>query len=92
MAPNVRAASVDRNANLWIAMAVPYTYVYDEDGEKTRVVQFRAAGLIAPTSLFFAPSGHLLVAPGCYEFATDAQPAARPGRDQSRAVGTPRTD
>jgi hypothetical protein len=31
-------------------------------------VQFRAAGMLEPTSLFFAHSGRLLVTPGCYEF------------------------
>ncbi len=83
--PNVRAASIDRHGNVWIAMAVPYTYVYDADGDKTRVVQFRAAGVIAPTSLFFAPSGRLLVTPGCYEFVTDAAPPS-PRNDRSPAL------
>jgi hypothetical protein len=45
-------------------------YVYDPDGDKIRVVQFYGAGLLRPTSLFFAGPGRLLVAPGCYEFRT----------------------
>jgi hypothetical protein len=66
----VRAAAADSAGNLWISFAVPYTYVYDPDGEKIRVVQFYGAGLLRPASLFFAGLGRLLVAPGCYEFRT----------------------
>ncbi len=66
--PTVRTAAVDPDGNLWISFVVPYTYVYDADGDKRRVVQFRAAGLVAPTSLFFADDNRLLVTPGCYEF------------------------
>jgi hypothetical protein len=66
--PTVRTAAVDRDGNLWIALAVPYTYVYDNDGEKRRTVQFNAANILSPTSLFFAQNGRLLVTPGCYEF------------------------
>jgi hypothetical protein len=69
VAPMVRAAAVDAQGNLWIALVQPYTYIYDSDGNKTRVVQFRGAGVITPSSLFFTASGRLLVAPGCYEFA-----------------------
>jgi hypothetical protein len=64
----VRTAAVDPAGNLWIAFVTPYTYVYDSDGDKQRVVQFRGAGLIAPTSFSFAGGGRLLVTPGCYEF------------------------
>jgi hypothetical protein len=32
-------------------------------------VQFRGAGLITPSSLWFNENGHVLVTPGCYEFA-----------------------
>jgi len=53
---------------LWISMAVPYAYMYDQQGDKIRTVQFTGAGLITPTSLFFSRSGKLLVTPGCYEF------------------------
>ncbi|MGH9312567.1 MAG: hypothetical protein ACRD09_11675 [Vicinamibacterales bacterium] len=66
--PTVRTAAVDRDGNLWIALAVPYTYVYDSDGDKRRTVQFNATGIVSPTSLFFTPDGRLLVTPGCYEF------------------------
>jgi len=67
--PTVRTAAVDRAGRLWISFVVPYTYVYDGDGDKIRAVQFRAAGLMSPTSLFFGLHGRLLVTPGLYEFA-----------------------
>jgi hypothetical protein len=34
-------------------------------------VQFRAAGIVSPNSLFFDKNGRLLVTPGLYEFSTD---------------------
>lgn len=68
--PLVRAAAVDADGNLWVSMTLPYTYVYNSSGEKIRTVQFRGAGIIAPTSLFFTHTGTLLVTPGCYEFRT----------------------
>ena len=68
VAPSVTAAAVSSRGELWISFAVPYTYVYDKDGDKIRTVQFHGAGLINPTSLSFAPNGRLLVTPGCYEF------------------------
>jgi hypothetical protein len=66
--PIVRTASVDQAGRLWVAFTIPFTYVFDEDGEKIRTVQFRAAGIVAPTSLFFTSNGRLLITPGCYEF------------------------
>ena len=66
--PTVRAAAVDPDGYLWIALTVPYVYVYDPDGEKVRTLRLRAAGVIAPTSLSFAGRDRLLVTPGCYEF------------------------
>jgi hypothetical protein len=66
--PAIRSAAVSDRGELWISFSVPYTYVYDRDGDKIRTVQFQAAGLISPTSLSFAPNGRLLVTPGCYEF------------------------
>jgi hypothetical protein len=65
----VRTAAVDPGGRLWVSFVVPYTYVFDADGEKVRTVQFRAAGLIAPSSLSFPGGSRLLVTPGCYEFA-----------------------
>ncbi|HXI28762.1 MAG TPA: hypothetical protein VNG89_10070, partial [Vicinamibacterales bacterium] len=76
--PTIRTASVDRAGNLWIAFVIPYTYVFDGDGDKVRTVQFRAAGLIAPTSLFFGANNRVLVTPGLYEFAI-ANGSARSG-------------
>ena len=66
--PVVRAARVSPSGELWVSLGVPYTYVYDTDGDKIRTVQFSAAGIISPTSLFFTRGGRLLVTPGCYEF------------------------
>lgn len=68
VAPVIRAAEVDPTGNLWISLAVPFTYVYDASGDKTRTVQFIGAAVISPTSLSFGRDGRLLVTPGCYEF------------------------
>ena len=56
-------------AIFWISLVVPFTYIYDKTGEKRHTVQFRAAGIIAPSSFFFTADAHVLVAPGCYSFA-----------------------
>ena len=64
----VQAAGVDRSGRLWVSLSSSHTYVYDRRGEKIHTVQFRGAGVIAPSSLFFAANGRLLVTPGCYEF------------------------
>jgi hypothetical protein len=66
--PVIRTAAVDSRGRLWLSLMVPFTYVYDRDGDKSRIVQFSAAGIISPTSLSFAPNGRLLITPGCYEF------------------------
>ena len=66
--PIVRAAAADADGNLWVSLDVPYTYVYDRTGEKQRVVQFRAAGPMAPTNLSFTQTGRLLATPGCFLF------------------------
>src|SRR5687767_4446026 len=68
VAPIVRTAAVDESGRLWVSFVRPITYVYDGSGEKIRTVQFRAAGIIAPSSLAFSSDGRLLVTPGCYEF------------------------
>jgi hypothetical protein len=67
--PSIRTAAVDRSGSLWVSFMIPFTYVYDAAGEKVRTVQFRAAGVITPASLWFDANGHALVTPGCYEFA-----------------------
>ena len=56
------------DGNLWISLVAPFTYVYDATGEKRHTLQFRAAGIIAPTSFFFTGDGQVLVAPGCFAF------------------------
>jgi hypothetical protein len=78
--PTVRTAAVDREGNLWIAFTVPYTFVYDREGDKIRTVQFRATGVMTPNSLFFGPSGRVLVTPGLYEFDVAAGRAAQAGK------------
>ncbi len=67
--PTVRSAAVDPTGKVWVAFVVPYVSVYDGDGDKVRALQFRAAGVVAPNSMFFGKKGRLLVAPGLYEFA-----------------------
>jgi hypothetical protein len=74
--PIVRTAAADRAGGLWISFTLPFTYVYDAEGEKTRVVQFHGAGILAPTSLSFARDGQLLVTPGCYVFDPGGAPDA----------------
>jgi hypothetical protein len=66
--PHVRTAAVDDAGNLWVTFLTPFTYVFDAAGEKVRTVQFRAAGIIAPSGLFFTTRRTILVTPGCYEF------------------------
>ncbi|HYT68351.1 MAG TPA: hypothetical protein VEL51_18130 [Vicinamibacterales bacterium] len=66
--PAVRAAGVDREGRLWIALTRPFTYVYDSSGDKLRTVQFKGADILSPNSLFFTKDGRILVTPGCYEF------------------------
>ena len=68
--PTIRTAAVDADGRLWIAFTVPYTYVFDREGDKVRIVQFRGAGIITPSSLFFGKNNRLLVTPGLVEFPT----------------------
>ena len=66
--PTIRTAAVDPDGRLWIAFTVPFTYVFDREGDKVRTVQFRGAGIMTPSSLFFGRNGKLLVTPGLFEF------------------------
>ncbi len=68
VAPAIRTAAVDPSGTLWVSFVQPITYVYDAGGDKIRTVQFRGAGAIAPSSLWFTSRGTVLVTPGCYEF------------------------
>jgi hypothetical protein len=68
VAPIVKSAAVSPQGELWVALTLPFTYVYDRDGDKARTVQFDATGPFSPTSMSFTRSGRLLVTPGCYEF------------------------
>ena len=66
--PTVRTAALDPEGHLWVSLVTPQTYVYDAGGDKRRVVQFNAAGTMAPSNFHFTRDGRLLVAPGCYTF------------------------
>jgi hypothetical protein len=66
--PVIRAAAVSPRGELWLSLSVPFTYVYDKQGDKTRTVQFYGAGVVSPTSLSFSRAGTVLVTPGLYEF------------------------
>ena len=72
--PTIRTAAVDRAGNLWVSFVVPYTYVFDRDGDKIRALQFRAAGIVAPNSLFFGKDDRILLTPGLYAFERRGQP------------------
>ena len=67
--PSVYAAAADPSGNLWISLAVGTTFVYDGAGDKRRAVQFRAAGMMAPTGLSFTRNNRVLITPGCYAFS-----------------------
>jgi hypothetical protein len=64
----IRAAAVDSEGSLWVSLTTPLTYVYDASGDKRRTVQFKAAGIVSPRSMFFTRDHRLLVTPGCYAF------------------------
>lgn len=66
--PVVRSAAVDPHGNLWVAFEAGFTYVFDPDGDKIRVVRFRGAGAIVPTTMFFGRAGELLVTPGLHVY------------------------
>src|SRR5439155_22181639 len=66
--PTVRTAAVDRTGHLWVSFVVPYTYVFDSDGDKARTLQFLAAGIVAPNGLFFGKDDRILVTPGLFSF------------------------
>jgi hypothetical protein len=68
VSPTVRTARVDPMGRLWVSLIVPFTYVYDFDGDKIGAVQFRGAGIIAPTSLYFGSGWRVFATPGLYEF------------------------
>ena len=49
----------------WLAQS----HTVSQDGKITlATIQFRGAGVLSPTSLYFTSKGRLLVAPGGYEF------------------------
>jgi hypothetical protein len=70
--PAVRAAAADADGNLWVSLAAPYTYVYDDAGDKRRTIQFRSTGIVSARSLFFTHDRRVLITPGCYAFRVTA--------------------
>jgi hypothetical protein len=66
--PSVRTAAVDTSGRLWVSFVVPYTYVFDRDGDKVRTVQLRAGRIVSPTQFVFGARQRLLVTPGLLEF------------------------
>jgi hypothetical protein len=66
--PTVRTAALDGRGQLWVSFLTPFTYVFDVHGDKIRTVQFRATGIVAPSSLAFSAKGSVLITPGCFEF------------------------
>jgi hypothetical protein len=69
--PTIKAAAMDGDDRLWISFDAGFTYVFDREGDKVRTVKFRGAGEVSPTTMFFAPSGRLLVTPGLHEYRVD---------------------
>jgi hypothetical protein len=66
--PTIRTAAADGNGHLWISFVEPFTYEFDADGDKVRILRFRAAGIVSPNHLFFDTAGRVLVTPGLYMF------------------------
>jgi hypothetical protein len=66
--PSVRAAALDPAGHIWVSFAVPFTYVYDQDGDKIRTVQLLRDRIFVPTSLVFGMHGRLLATPGLVAF------------------------
>lgn len=84
--PAIRAAAADASGNLWISLDAPFTYVYDRRGDKVRVVQLRAAGVLAPTSMSFTADNRLVASPGCFLFDSRGESGTRkPGRGGNAA-------
>jgi len=77
--PNVQTAAAAPDGSLWIALAVPYVYVFDETGDRTRVVELYGTGRLRATSLAFSRAGRLIVTPGGYEFDVPAKNRAAAG-------------
>ncbi|HUF22766.1 MAG TPA: hypothetical protein VMN81_01470 [Vicinamibacterales bacterium] len=68
IAPSVQAAAVAPDGSLWIALSLPYVYVFDAAGDRTRVVVLQGAGVIRAETLAFSRKGRLIATPGGYEF------------------------
>jgi hypothetical protein len=66
--PTIQAAALDAGEHLWVSFAAGFTYEFDRDGDKIRVVRFQGAGAVSPTTMFFEGDGRLLVTPGLHEY------------------------
>ena len=69
--PTVRSAALDRMGRLWVSFDAGFTYVFDADGDKVRVVRLRGAGAVTPTTMFFGTRGQLMVTPGLHEYEVE---------------------
>jgi len=68
--PTIQSAALDSDERLWLSFSSGFTYVFDRDGDKIRVVRFQGIGAVSPTTMFFGPGGGLLVTPGLHEYDT----------------------
>jgi len=76
--PTIQAAALDSDEHLWMSFAGGFTYEFDRDGDKIRVVRFQGAGPVSPTTLFFGAAGRLLVTPGLLEYEPTQQAPDHP--------------
>jgi hypothetical protein len=88
------AAAVSPTGELWISLSIPYTYVYDAQGDKIRTVQFRAAGIVGADQLRFHPprnrarhAGLLRVQRARYRDASTSAAARSDAISSSPSVG-----
>jgi hypothetical protein len=68
--PTIQAAALDSEEHLWVSFAAGFTYEFDRDGDKIRVVRFQGAGPVSPTTMFFGPDRRMLVTPGLHVYDT----------------------
>ena len=77
--PSVNTAAAAPDGSLWIALSLPYVYVFDDAGDKIRVVELYGKGIVTPSSLAFSRAGRLIVTPDGYEFDVPAKNRAASG-------------
>jgi hypothetical protein len=60
VSPTIRTAAIDPAGRLWVSFVVPFTYVYDGDGEKSRTSSF------AVRVSLLRPACHSVLADDCW--------------------------